>query len=179
MPKASKDPSYTAESLRMLESAEGQNNAFFACFGSAAQRAQPFEQSLSRFLVVFNRATGKDLSVDDFEAYERKLEKKTMGWLLHELRDLVAFPEAEVPARLDAALGCRNHLMHSYFLRLGDDLDSKEGRMARISELLAAEELLDASRATVNAMRIAMCRTLGIDDPHKSDYEDSDGPTTA
>ena len=35
---------YTEESLRMLEQEEGQSNAIFALFGSAAQRAQNFEK---------------------------------------------------------------------------------------------------------------------------------------
>ena len=46
---------YSSESLKMLESEEGQLNAVFACFGSAAQRAQLFEQSLSRFLAMYNK----------------------------------------------------------------------------------------------------------------------------
>ena len=40
---------YTCESLRMLESEEGQTNAIFACFGSAVQHSQLFEQGLDRF----------------------------------------------------------------------------------------------------------------------------------
>ena len=37
-----------SESLRMLETEEGQNNAVFACFGSAAQHAQMFEEALGK-----------------------------------------------------------------------------------------------------------------------------------
>ena len=46
---------YTGESLDMLKSEEGQKNAVFACFGSAAQHAQLLEAALSDFLVVWRQ----------------------------------------------------------------------------------------------------------------------------
>ena len=55
------------ESLKMLETKEGQLNAVFACFGSATQHAQLFEQSLSRFLAVYNRIQSDSVSVGDLE----------------------------------------------------------------------------------------------------------------
>jgi hypothetical protein len=36
--------------------------------------------------------------------------------------------------------------------------------MALLQELVGFERLLDSARVTANAMRIAMCRTLGIED---------------
>ena len=42
-----------SESLKMLEPEEGQNNAVFACFGSAAQHAQMFEEALGNFLLAY------------------------------------------------------------------------------------------------------------------------------
>jgi hypothetical protein len=151
----------------MLETAEGQNNAVFACFGSAAQHAQLFEQSLVRFLDVFNKARGTSLSLDDFDAYEQKLQKMTIGQLLRELRKFVAIENETVERGLDEALACRNRLMHSFFLGLGDadGLASEKSRKATVAYLLAAEGLLDRARITVNAMRIAMCRALTIEDP--------------
>lgn len=47
---------YTTESLKILETEEGQLNAVFACFGSAVQHSQLFEQSLTRFLKMYNRS---------------------------------------------------------------------------------------------------------------------------
>jgi hypothetical protein len=55
MASEKREPGYTEESLRMLETAEGQSNAVIACFGSAAQHAQLFGQALARFLGVYNR----------------------------------------------------------------------------------------------------------------------------
>ena len=67
---------YTSESLRMLESEEGQLNAVFACFGSAAQHSQYYEAALEEFLVVYNETFKKSLTLQDLEAIETKLRKK-------------------------------------------------------------------------------------------------------
>jgi hypothetical protein len=166
---------YTEESLRMLESEEGQSNAVFACFGSAAQRAQLFEQALARFLSVYNRIASNTLSIEDFEDCEGKLQKKTMGWLLREMQKYVTLSDPVVAERLDSALDRRNYLMHAFFLERGDRLKSEVGRMDLLRELVATERLLDNARITVNAMRIAICRTLSVPDPFAKDYSDDAG----
>ena len=56
---------YTTESLKMLETEEGQLNAVFACFGSAVQHSQLFEQGLTRFLKMYNKIASDSLSIDD------------------------------------------------------------------------------------------------------------------
>ena len=66
--------------------------------------------------------------------------------------------------RLEAALYVRNYLMHRWFLDRHDPFKSEAGRMALLQELVSFGRLLDSARVTANAMRIAMCRTLGIDD---------------
>ena len=76
---------YTAESLDMLKSQEGQLNAVFACYGSAAQHAQFLEAALSDFLVAYNRFAARHLAIDDLETKEGKLRKMTMGMLLRKL----------------------------------------------------------------------------------------------
>lgn len=58
-----KDPGYSEESLNMLKTAEGQSNAVFACFGSAAQHCQHFEKALADFLILYNKATNQSLAV--------------------------------------------------------------------------------------------------------------------
>lgn len=84
MASDNKDPGYTNESLRMLKSEEGQLNAVFACYGSAAQFAQFFEEALARFLSVYNRICVGTISVQDLKAFDAKQSKKTMGQLLRE-----------------------------------------------------------------------------------------------
>ncbi len=112
--------------LSMLESAEGQNNLVFACFGSAAQHAQLFEQALARFLSVYNRILNCSMSLDDFESYEGELHRKTMGRLLREIQKYVTLRNPVTVDRLDSALERRNYLMHSFFLERGKKLESFE-----------------------------------------------------
>ena len=166
---------YSDESLRMLETDEGQSNAVFACFGSAAQHAQLFEQALARFLSVYNRIAHAALSFEDFEDYEGKVQKKTMGWLLREMQKHVTINDPVATERLDRALEQRNHLMHAFFLERGEALKSEAGRMNLLRELVSMEKLLDDARVTVNAMRIAMCRTLKVPDPFAADYSGEAG----
>jgi len=175
MPSDNRGAGYSDESLRMLETDEGQSNAVFACFGSAAQHAQLFEQALARFLSVYNRIASDPLSLEDFDDYEGKLKKKTMGWLLRELQEHVTLSDPLAAERLDRALELRNHLMHAFFLERGDGLKSEAGRMNLLRELTSTEHLLDSARITVNAMRIAMCRTLRVPDPFAADYSGDAG----
>jgi hypothetical protein len=170
MASGQREAEYTDESLRMLETEEGQKNAVFACFGSAAQHAQLFEQALARFLSVYNRIASDTVSLGEFEDCEGKLQKKTMGWLLHKMQKYVTLSDPVVTERLDLALKRRNYLMHAFFLERGDELKSEAGRMDLLSELISTERLLDDARVTVNAMRIAMCRTLSVSDPFATDY---------
>src|SRR3954454_3936065 len=93
-------PGYTSESLRMLESAEGQTNAVFACYGSAAQRAQNFEDGLARFLLVYNRITKESLRLEDLEA---GLHKLTMGRLIKDLSKFVTFQDGTYQSYFDEA----------------------------------------------------------------------------
>lgn len=58
---------YTSESLRMLKTKEGQLNAVFACFGSAAQHSYFFEAALGEFLLVYNKILKTSLTLQDLE----------------------------------------------------------------------------------------------------------------
>ncbi len=156
-------PAYTEESLRMLESSEGQINAVFACFGSAAQCAQLFEQGLQRFLVIYNKITSDTMTVDD-------IEKKTMGWLRREIRKHTTINDDSVEKRFSDALAERNFLIHRFFLERNPLLASREGRMQLLAELVDIEANLEHCRVTINAMRIAMCEALGIEDEWAQDY---------
>lgn len=67
---------YTNESMRMLESKEGQLNAIFVCFGSTAQHSQFLEAALGEFLMVYNKIFRKSLTLNDLEAIGTRLGKK-------------------------------------------------------------------------------------------------------
>ena len=66
---------FSERSLEMLETEEGQLNAVFACYGSAAHHGQLFEASLSNLLALLNELSGADNPAAG-------LEKQTIGHLL-------------------------------------------------------------------------------------------------
>ena len=163
-----------SESLDMLKTQEGQLNAVFACFGSAAQHAQMFEEAIGKFLLAYNHIRPEKMSAEELEEFTQSIQARTMGQLLHELKSLVTFTEGDPRERMEAALKVRNYLMHRWFLDRREGFNSEAGRMALLQELVGMERLLDSARVTANAMRIAMCRTLGIDDVWISEQENDE-----
>jgi hypothetical protein len=167
-----------SESLDMLKTDEGQLNAVFACFGSAAQHAQMFEEALGNFLLAYNHIRPEKMSAEELEELTQGIQARSMGSLLHELKSLVTLKEGDPRERMEAALKVRNYLMHRWFLDRRETFKSARGRMALLQELVGMERLLESARVTANAMRIAMCRTLGIDDiwiPEQENGEQDQG----
>ena len=103
-------------SLEMLESEEGQLNAVFACYGSAAQHGQLFEDSLAKLVALLNDWLGSGNPV-------ARLEKKTIGELLR-LFETKFVEEIDdwVPEFLDEARERRNFLIHKYFLTRANEM---------------------------------------------------------
>ena len=103
-----KTQGYSEESLAMLESEEGQLNSIFACYGSAAQHGQFFEESLGKLIVILNSLSGNDALSDS-------VRKKTIGQLLNQfMKRFVEEIEDWVPEFLDEAREQRNFLIHSF-----------------------------------------------------------------
>lgn len=84
-----------------------------------------------------------------------------MGQLIRELNKHVTFPESNVPDSFESALSSRNFLMHHFFVERNSKLATEEGRFELLRELVTIEQDLDRCRIMINAMRIAVCRTLG------------------
>ena len=164
---------YTNESLRMLESEEGQLNAIFACFGSAAQHSQFFEAALGEFLVVYNKIFRKSLTLNDLEAIETRLGKKTMGALLQEFRKYVTIDNSQIEQYLDDALVKRNFLMHHFFRVRQEEFMTENGRMRMLKELVHIESELKRAMALINGMRVAVSEALNSKDGNE-DIETAD-----
>ena len=165
-----------ADLREMLKTEDGQLNVVFACFGSAAQHAQTFEEALTNFLTVYKRDVHSDLSTEEIEETVRGPAKKTMGQLLNALKGVVTFKDGDYIERMEAALKVRNFLMHRWFLERKAHFKTKEGRAGLMVELVSIEGLLDSTRVMANAMRIALCRVLEIEDiwlPKDSEYTDA------
>jgi alpha-galactosidase/6-phospho-beta-glucosidase family protein len=149
-----------SESLNMLKSEEGQLNAVFACFGSAAQHSQLFEDELRRFLDAYNKLRKTEITLEDLENRESKHDKKTMGALLKEVRKSVAFNEEAIDKKLDETLRKRNFLIHRFFLERAEKLDSQDGRMELLRELVQIEQDLETARGWIAGLRVAMVQTI-------------------
>ena len=147
----------------MLETEEGQSNAIFALFGSAAQRAQNFENGVGKFLIIYNRITSETLTTEDLESRNANLHKKTTGQLLHRLKKIVTFADDTYTDYFQEALDQRNFLMHKYFLERDHVFATEESRFSALQELTQMEAVFDRARIAINAMRIALCRTLDLD----------------
>ena len=155
-----KKENYTTKSLEMLESEEGQLNAVFACYGSAAQHGQIFEAALSDFLLVYNRLVKKHLSLDEVRSVESKLRKMTMGALLKELQKHITVDAEWVSDLLEIALKNRNFLIHNYFLKRQAKFRTESGRLEMLRELVAIEDALEKATRITDGMRIALGRAL-------------------
>ena len=159
---------YTNESLRMLESKEGQLNAVFACYGSAAQHSQYYEAALEEFLIVYNKISKKFLSLQDLETIETKLRKKTIGALLREFRKYVTINDDLIEQSLHSALEKRNFVIHGFFRQREEKFRTKEGRIEMLEELVGIGSELQRVADVINGMRVALLDALGLK------YENSD-----
>lgn len=143
---------WSEQSLKMLESEEGQLNAVFACYGSAAQHGQLFEDSLSRLLGLLNGLGGVDVP-------DPGLSKRTIGQLLQMFNTrFVVEIDDWVPKFLDKAKEQRNFLIHEYFLERSEEMGFTEGRFAILSELNGIEADLRRGTELVNGLHVAICK---------------------
>jgi hypothetical protein len=162
-----------SESLKMLRTKEGQTNAVFACFGSAAQHAQLFEEELRTFLASYQKLESKALKAEAAGAKVMKRDKKTMGVLLGEVGKHVRFHENRIDLKLQKALERRNFLMHHFFLERDEGFKTRNGRERLLRELVGIEEELDTVRGWIAGLRVAMEET--ISNPSKRKLGNDEG----
>lgn len=144
---------YSSESLKMLESKEGQMNAVFACYGSAAQHGQLLEEALAMLITELN-------GMRSLESTDGGFDKKTTGQLLRMfIRDFVEEIDDWVPDFLDRARERRNFLTHEYFLKRKKAMAVEAGRLEILRELLDIEGDLRRAAGLVNGLRVAVAET--------------------
>ena len=156
---------YTARSLEMLESKEGQLNAIFACYGSAAQHGQLFEEALRKLIAVLNECLGIDSTA-------AAVQKKTIGELLKIFENkFVEDMDDWVSDFLDETRQRRNFLIHDYFLIRSDDIGIDTGRVAVLRELKDIEAQLRRGAGLVNGLRVAIEAARNGEPPRNDDSE--------
>ena len=113
---------------------------------------------------MFNKISSESVSVEDIG------HKMTMGQLLSKVEQHVSFSDESITEGFSTALKERNYLTHRFFLEKDSALGSVDGRMQVLAELVKTEANLEHCRVLINAMRIAMCRTVGIEDQWAQGY---------
>ena len=156
---------YSARSLEMLESKEGQLNAVFACYGSAAQHGQLFEEALLKLIAVLNECLGIDSTA-------AAVQKMTIGELLKLFENkFVEEMDDWVSDFLDETRRRRNFLIHDYFLKRSDDMGIETGRVAVLRELVDIEAQLRRGAGLVNGLRVAIEAARNGESPRKDKSE--------
>jgi transcription elongation factor GreA-like protein len=161
-----------SNSLDMLRTEEGQLNAVFACFGSAAQHAQLFEGELKRFLAFFNKIAQSNLALEDLEAAELATQKKTMGALLRLVRQKVRFTEGRIEDKLHNVLEKRNFLIHHFFLERDDEFKTEAGRLGMLGEMVGIEREIETATGWIAGLRVAVAESLSGKDRSVVDPEE-------
>ncbi len=138
----------------MLESEEGQLNAVFACYGSAAQQGQFFEESVTRLIIALNEMSGS-------EGGAEKMEKWTLGRLLNHFQEtFVNGIDEWVPEHLEEGRRLRNFLVHDYFLKRDGKFVTRNGRMAVLKELLDIQQHLKRGAELLNGLQVAVGKAM-------------------
>jgi hypothetical protein len=114
-------------------------------------------------LHVYNQFSKHPLTLEN-------LNRKTLGALIRELEKQISFEDHMPSEVLSTALESRNFLMHHFFLDRNQQLADESGRFGLLSERLSIQSQLDAGRILVNAMRIAVCGALRLEDPYADEY---------
>ena len=156
---------YSARSLEMLESKEGQLNAIFACYGSAAQHGQLFEEALLKLIAALKECLGIDSTA-------AAVQKKTIGELLKLFENkFVEEMDDWVSDFLDKTRRRRNFLIHDYFLKRSDAMGTDAGRAAVLRELVDIEAQLRRGADLVNGLRVAIEAARNGEPPRNGDSE--------
>ena len=147
---------YSKNSLEMLKTTEGQLNAVFACFGSAAQHGQYFEKALGEFIVKIKHVLEPATPAEHIQSAKSQLARKTIGQLLQIMGKHVQ-PDAQwVTDLLLNAHKSRNFLIHHYFIEREDRFKTASGRTAMLKELLSIQEQIERATVLVDGMRFAV-----------------------
>ncbi len=124
----------------------------FAAYGCAAYYAQLLEYDLLSVWMLDSVTQGASLTREDLYQFQGKWSRKTLGKLLHPLKQSSLIPE-DLKEFLETVRRTRNTLAHDFFLTVAEDLRSSEGRekaKARLEEM--ARILAEGQEFLVNVL---------------------------
>ena len=134
----------------------------FAQYGFAAYWGQRLENTLVQTLTFLARVINHATPPADLSSLELTAQKKTLGWLLRELRSKVN-PAEPVEEMLDKALDQRNFLTHHFFRERQEETASAEGLVRMVKELHEIGELLAQANQVMTVLAKILLKVIRKD----------------
>ena len=138
---------FSRESLKMLESEEGQLNAVYACYGSAASEGQFLEDAVRKLLTKVSEGAPPPVQAG-------------LKFLIDKLSKRITITDDRVWKSFHATREVRNRLIHHYFRNKENKLKTQDGRMEMLMELMLIEIPIRRAKELINGMSVAVDKAL-------------------
>jgi len=149
----------------------------YAYYGLAMYWAQCLEQSIFQHLLFFDHfpraiKAYKDPQqwAEEFDEYESREMKQTMGKLIQRLRES-GQPTKEIELALEEALKARNWLAHGYFSDRAIQLTVSSGRQEMLIELESLYSTLKNCEALIDAATQPVIQKMDLTEEMMTDIE--------
>jgi len=147
----------------MTESPDNLSQLYYE-FGRTAELAQTMEVEAGTLVLVYSSIIlGRTEITDEhrkfFQALNQDISKRTLGNLLHAIRETGQISDDIITA-LSNSLDKRNYLVHHFFPAHNFAIYSVEGRATMIAELKEIQECFVMARAMLSAMSGSLDRLL-------------------
>lgn len=133
----------------------------YAFFGLCSYYGQVLERGLINLAVVLNVRGATHVTGDDVVAAFERIEVKTLGQLIGDVRRMVPIPD-ELGAALSTALHDRNCLAHRFFTIRDVDFCSNPGRRNMIEELRDMTARFQATDRLLDSITLPLWEKLGF-----------------
>lgn len=134
----------------------------YAAFGRAAYYAQLLEYQLVSIWMLDAITQGVAVTRDDLIAFQGQWTKKTLGRLLHPLKNSSLIPE-DLKEFLETVRLTRNCLAHNFFLSDDADLRTSESRKRAIEKLAEMDSILGKGEQLFASVLSTYSADFGID----------------
>jgi len=139
--------------MQPLDPESEQIKEVYARFGLAMYQAQCVERQLAVLLATEYGPGLHNMTRQQYEELLESLFKKTLGGLIHKLREAVDLP-SDFESTLREALNKRNWLAHHYFWERAGHFMTEQGRRLMVDELqVIATELDELDQTLIHVSR--------------------------
>jgi len=134
----------------------------FAAYGRAAYYSQLLEYDLISIWMLDSITQGVSVTRGDLVKFQGDWSQKTLGKLLHPLKQSPLLP-ADLKQFLEIVRKTRNTLAHDFFLTVGTDLQTPNGRETAIAELHQMTNVLMNAQTLFRNVLAEYGRDFGVD----------------